>query len=371
MESKREPVRVLHVLTGLSTGGAESFIMNMYRNMDREKVQFDFLLRSDENVYRDELEQMGSRVYTTASFPRNFIKNAFQTERFFREHRYDIIHVHANALLYTFALSSAKRNGVSCRIIHSHNAAMAHMELLPIHTFNKKRIGKLATDFFACSEDAGKWMFPGDFSVIHNAIDLNTYAYSPEKRTQVRTQLGIPKDAFVIGHIGRFVKQKNHAFLIETFHEVLQSKPEARLLLVGDGELRPEMEEKVEKLRIADRVIFLGTRKDAADIINAFDLFVFPSLYEGLSIAALEAQANGLTIICSGAIPNQILFGNNAKKILLSEGPGTWAKHILCADSTRRDMKMELSEMGFDIQEEAKKMQDFYTSKACRNYGEM
>ena len=134
---EKKPIRVLHVLTGLSSGGAESFIMNMYRNMDRSKVQFDFLLRSTDNIYREELEKMGSNVYITASFPRHFIRNAVQTARFFKEHSYDIIHVHANALLYTYALSCAKRNGTKCRIIHSHNAAMAYMRLLPLRRWSQ------------------------------------------------------------------------------------------------------------------------------------------------------------------------------------------------------------------------------------------
>lgn len=359
-----EPIRVLHILTGLSTGGAESFIMNMYRNMDRSKVQFDFLLRSTDNIYHEELEKMGSRVYVTASFPRHFIKNAIQTARFFKEHSYDIIHVHANALLYTYAISCAKRNGVKCRIIHSHNAAMAHMRLLPLHKANKRRITSLATDCFACSDDAGRWMFPGGFKVIPNAIDLRAFAYDIQKRKLVRQNLGIGEDDFVIGHIGRFTPQKNHAFLLDVFAEVTKRKPNAKLLLLGDGELRRDVEEKTAKLQLQNRVIFLGARKDVSDIINAFDVFVFPSIYEGLAIAMLEAQANGLRVVCSDMISDQTVLTSFVKKLSLSDDASVWAGHVLNVDSMRNDAGDALVRAGFDIRSAAKNLQEFYLSKA-------
>lgn len=363
MEEKK-PIRVLHVLTGLSSGGAESFIMNMYRNMDHSKVQFDFLLRSTDNIYREELEKMGSKIYITASFPRHFIRNAVQTARFFKEHSYDIIHVHANALLYTYALSCAKRNGVKCRIIHSHNAAMAYMRLLPLHNANKRRITSLATDYFACSDDAGRWMFPGDFKVIPNAIDLHAFAFNKQMRKNVRQNLGIDEDDFVIGHIGRFTPQKNHAFLLDVFAEVVKKKPNARLLLLGDGELRRDMEEKAANMQLQDQVIFLGARKDVADIINAFDMFVFPSTYEGLGIVLLEAQANGIYSICSDAVPNQAILTAYVKKLFLSDDASVWASHVLNVDSTRNDAGDALARAGFDIRSAAKNLQEFYLSKA-------
>lgn len=363
MESNNKPVRVLHVLTGLSSGGAESFIMNMYRNMDRDKVQFDFLLRSDENIYADELEKMGSKVYITASFPRHFIRNAMQTADFFRQNHYDIVHVHANALLYTYALTCAKRSGVKCRIIHSHNSAMAHMQLLPIHLLNKSRVHKLATDFFACSEYAGRWMFPGDFSIVHNAIDLAVFSYNPETRRQFRQELGIKNDELVIGHIGRFAAQKNHSFLIDVFAEIVKARPNARLVLLGDGDLRRTMEEKAESLNLADKIMFLGARKDVADIINVFDLFLFPSIYEGLALVMLEAQANGLPVICSDAIPDQAIFGNSVIKLPVEADARCWAEHAIDMNIQRLQLTDALRTAGYDINHEAKRLQEFYLSK--------
>lgn len=360
---ENKTVRVLHVLTGLSSGGAESFIMNMYRNMDRSKVQFDFLLRSMDNIYSEELEKMGSKVYVTASFPRHFIKNAVQTAHFFKEHSYDIIHVHANALLYTYALSCAKRNGVKCRIIHSHNTAMAHMKLLPLHNANKRRITALATDYFACSDDAGRWMFPEDFKVIPNAIDLSAFSFDNQKRKAVRRDLGIGEDAFVIGHIGRYTPQKNHTFLLDIYAEVLKRKQNSRLLLLGDGELRRDVVEKAANMQLQDQVIFLGARKDVADIINAFDVFVFPSVYEGLAVAMLEAQANGLCVICSDKISDQTVLTSYVKKLPLSDDASTWASHVLNVNSTRNDAGDALARAGFDIRSAAKNLQEFYLSK--------
>lgn len=359
-----QPVRVLHVLSGLNSGGAESFIMNMYRHMDRSKIQFDFLLRSTANVFESELQQMGSKVYVTASFPGHFIRNAFQTHSFFRKHKYEIVHVHANALLYMTALRCAKMNGVNCRIIHSHNSAMAHMKLLPIHDFNKKHIDKIATDYFACSDSAGQWMFEKKYTIIPNAIDTEAFEFNENKRTEIRKQLGIDEDALVIGHVGRFNEQKNHAFLIDIFHEVIKQKPDSKLLLVGDGPLHHEISNRAQELNIIGNVLFLGVRNDVSNIINAIDIFVFPSLYEGFPVAIVEAQANGLKVVCSEAIPKQALFLDNAQVISLEHSPQYWAEYVLNADKTRTNARDKIEEAGFDIRVEAKKLQDFYLSKA-------
>lgn len=360
---KSKPVRVLHILTGLSHGGAESFIVNMYRKMDKNKVQFDFLLRSQENVYQEELQSMGSRFYYTASFPRHFIQNALQTTRFFSTHHYDIVHIHANALLYTFALSCAKRYGIKCRIVHSHNSAMAHMWMLPIHCINKKRLPRMATDFFACSDAAGKWMFSEPYSVVHNAIDLDIFTFNSNSRASARAAFGIEPNDLVIGHIGRFVPQKNHAFLVEIFAQIIKSKPSSKLLLIGDGELSVEIQRKVQSLGLQNQVIFAGARKDVSYLINAMDLLVFPSVYEGLGIVAIEAQANGLPIICSEAVPEQVLFSTSSRRLSLHDSAAAWATVVLNTEAKRTDVTPFLIKAGYSAYEEAVKLQDFYISK--------
>ena len=207
-------------------------------------------------------------------------------------------------------------------------------------------------------------MFPGDFRVIPNAIDLRAFAFDNQKRKTVRQNLGIGEDDFVIGHIGRFTPQKNHAFLLDVFAEVTKRKPNAKLLLLGDGELRRYVEDKAEKMQLQDRVIFLGARKDVADIINAFDVFVFPSTYEGLGIVLIEAQANGLYSVCSGVVPNQAILTAYVKKLSLYDDASVWAGHVLNVDSMRNDAGDALVRAGFDIRSAAKNLQEFYLSKA-------
>lgn len=363
MQKKKEPIRVLHILTGLTNGGAETFIMNMYRQIDREKILFDFLLRSDDNVYKDELERMGSKVYVTSSFPRHFIRNAIETSSFFKNHSYDIVHVHANALLYMFALKCAKKNGVKCRIMHSHNTAMLQMKLLPLHNFNKKRIHNLATDYFACSDDAGKWMFSGEYTVVNNAINISDFEFNGEKRKKLREQFGIKQNDLVIGHVGRFQEQKNHTFLVDIMSEVVKEQPNSKLVLIGDGDLRASIEEKVKNMGLLNNILFLGARNDVRNLMNIFDLFVLPSIYEGMPLVLIEALGNGLKILSSEAVPNFNIFNEAITTLNLSAGADYWAKEILETNVERLDMKKNIKIAGFDIVEEAKKLQEFYIDK--------
>ena len=355
-----EPIRVLHVITGLSSGGAESFIMNMYRNIDHDKVQFDFLLRSNDNRFADELKDNGSRVYYTASFPKHAVKNALEVKRFFQLHAYDIVHVHGNALLYMTALEEAKRVGVPCRIMHSHNSSMANLKALPIHNFNKKRIHSLATDCFACSDEAGKWMFDSDYRVIHNAVDTQKFRFDEKARNELRAEWSIPKDALVIGHIGRFWNQKNHPFLIKVFKKVQEVNPDAYLVLIGDGGNKTDIEKMVSDLNLDNRVVFAGVRADVHKALSAFDVFAFPSIYEGLSVVVMESQANGLPVICSEATSTEALFSEASVQISLEKGVEVWRDAILAAAGKRYDAESAIIAAGYDICHEAKKLQDFY-----------
>ena len=359
-------VRVLHVIDGLGSGGAESFLMNMYRNIDREKVQFDFLLRSEDNIYKDELEKMGSKVYVTASFPKHFIKNYFETKKFLKEHKYEIIHIHANALLYLTALILAKKEGVKCRIVHSHSISTKYPVLKIIHNFNKNLLHFWATDYFACSEDAGKWMFKKQYLHIKNSTDLDKFKFNRQKRECVREELGIDEDVFVIGHIGRFLPVKNHSFILSVFKEILENNVKSKLILVGEGENFDEVKEKVNELGLTDNVLFLGVRKDIDRVINAFDVFLFPSLYEGLPMVLVESQANGITSFISDVIPKDVLVSSCVHPMSLQESPKVWAKTIIETNYERQNVIRELSEAGFDIKSEAKKLESYYVEALNR-----
>lgn len=362
-----EPVRVLHVITGMGSGGAESFLMNMCQHIDSEKVKFDFLLRSEENIYRETLNSMGSQVYYTASFPRHWIKNWKQTEAIIMQGHYDVVHVHANALLYPTPLILAKRYSVPCRIMHSHNTSMMNMHYLPIHLFFKKHINMLATQCFACSDSAGKWMFGNScpFTVIQNAVDVKKFSFDQTSRIEIRKEFGIPDDAFVVGHVGRFWEQKNHAFLLNAFAGVLEQKNNSYLILLGEGKLERMIEAKAREMGLGKHVIFAGVRKDVSRVLSAFDVFAFPSLYEGLSVVAIEAQANGLPIICSEATPSSVLFSAYSKQLPLSAGSAAWSAELLAAEGHRCNVSAELRQAGYDIHEEARKLQEFYCSQVC------
>lgn len=356
-------IKVLHVLNGLGHGGAEAFVMNMYRNIDRDKIQFDFLVRSTDNSnYEEEVKKLGGRIYVTAPFPKNAIKNWIQTKSFFSTHQeYDIVHVHANSLLYLLPLKLAKKYGVKCRIIHSHNTRSAKKIYNIIHDFNKTRIKKYATDCFACSKIAGEWMFNSHFVIIKNAIDTNKFSYNRHMRNELRKELKI-SNKFVIGHVGRFTYQKNHIFLIEVFKEVLKCKTDAILVLVGDGELKNDVYEKVKKLGIADKVLFAGAQKNVADYLNVFDVLLFPSYFEGLPIALIEAQASGVSCVISDTISDEILVTDLVYRKSLKSEAREWAEEIINLDNAheRRSRYQDIVDAGFDMNHSVQVLQNFY-----------
>ena len=358
-----EPIRVLHVITGMGSGGAESFLMNMYRNIDRTKVQFDFLLCSDENIYADELEHMGSRVYYIDKYTRHPMRNKLQTRAFLLEHAYPVVHVHANALLNVTPLIEAKKAGVPVRIMHSHSTRTAKQFLKPLHWFNRLLLHRWCTDCFACSADAGVWMFLDSFIKIHNAIDIDGFGFATENRIQMRRGLNISDHSFVLGHIGRFLPVKNHLFILQVFRTILSECPDAVLVLVGDGPLEEEIRAEARKAGIADRVRFLGVRKDVGKLLSALDAFIFPSLYEGLGIVMVEAQANGLPVFCSEAVPKEAFITDSVVHLPLESGPEEWARRILTSRRTEHDAKACLTDAGYDIHTEAKRLQDFYMMK--------
>lgn len=357
----KEPVRILHLISGLGSGGAEAVIMNMLRNMDRSKVIFDFLVQSDENIYDEELKAYGSRIYKIPSYYCHPIQNRRQLHAFFKSHpEYDTIHLHANALLYVAPLFTAKRAGVRNRIMHSHSTFTYRKELLPLHLLNKHRIRHVATHRFACSAAAGAWMFYDEFTLIHNAIDLETFRFRPEDRLALRQELRIPSTELVLGQVGRLESAKNHRFSLEVLREIIHSGRSATLLLVGSGSLKEEICQYAQELGVEDRIHFLGVRKDVGRCLSVFDLFLFPSLFEGLGISLIEAQANGLPCCCSTAIPEDAVLSGNVSRLPLALGPAAWAERLLSLPLARSDNIATLRAAGFDIREAAIKLQRSY-----------
>ena len=302
---KEEPIRVAHIIGKWLGGGVEAVVMNYYRHIDRTKIQFDFLCDEDStNIPYEEIEQLGGRVILIPPYQKVF-KYQKELIRIFKENNYKIVHSHINTLS-VFPLRAAKKAGVKVRIAHSHsttNKKEWKKNLLKqvLRPFSKV----YATDYMCCSELAGRWLF-GDKAydskkvyLLNNAIDLDKFKYNESLRKKKRKELGISDDTLVIGHIGRFKAQKNHTFLIDIFNELHKKNPNSLLLLVGQGPLKEEIENKVKELQLNDSVRFLGQRNDVNELYQAFDVFCLPSLYEGLPVVGVEAQASGLLCIFS------------------------------------------------------------------------
>ena len=347
----------------MDRGGLESMLMNYYRHIDRAMLQFDFLVHRQERVaFDDEIEALGGIIYRLprlVPWSRSYLS---ALARFFDEHPdYKIIHVHQDCLS-SVILKAAEQHDVPVRIAHSHNASQDKNLKYPIKLWYKRSIPKYATNLFACGKDAGDWMFGGaSFRIINNAIDVEAYTYALPKRRKIRQQLGLENE-FTIGHVGRFCQQKNHSFLLESFAALLKKEPNSVLLLVGGGKDMPKMQAKAQALGITEHVCFLGVRSDVADLMQAMDVFVFPSLYEGLPVTMVEAQAAGLPCIISDKVPTECIITEGLVDVLpLSAGPEAWAEKILEKRVfPRADRHDEIAANGFDITTEAVKLQEFY-----------
>ena len=361
-----EPIRVLQVVTYMGRGGLETMLMNYYRNIDRNKVQFDFLTHRDERWdYDDEIESLGGKIYHLPKlnpFSKSYL-NAL--DKFFKEHKeYQIVHCHQDCLSGV-VLKVAKKNGVKFTIAHSHNANQDKNLKYLIKVFEKRKIPKYADKLFACGDEAGRWMFNTDnFEVLHNAIDTDLYTYNKEKADKVKKEFGI-ENKFVVGHVGRFSTQKNHEFLIDVFNEVQKVKEDSVLMLVGDGDLRPEIEQKVRDLQIENKVIFTGVRSDVNDLMQGMDVFLFPSLYEGLGIVLIEAQAAGLRCVISDTIPKDGVLTDDVTCISLAQSPVVWANEILKYQKYKRSNNKEIiKKADYDIKNNAKTLEQFYIENA-------
>lgn len=354
----------------MERGGLETMLMNYYRHMNRDKVQFDFLVhRQERAAYDDEIEALGGKIYR---LPRLVPWNkSYLTvlNQFFDEHpEYKTVHVHQDCLS-SVILKAANSHAVPVRIAHSHNANQDRNLKYPVKLWYRRSIPKYATALFACGRDAGNWMFGGaPYQIINNAIDAAEYSYAPVKRTEMRQRLGLA-DEFVVGHVGRFNPQKNHPFLLDIFAALLKKEPNAVLLLVGGGEDMPKMQAKARELGIADNVRFLGVRSDVADLMQTMDVFAFPSLYEGLPVTMVEAQAAGLSCLISDKVPPECVLTEGLVDVMpLSAGAEAWADAILKKrDLPRTDRCAEIAAHGFDITTEAVKLQEFYLNAYEQN----
>lgn len=367
----KEPIRVLQIIGIVAGGGVESVIMNYYENVDRSKVQFDFIVHDDNKIdITQKVEAMGGKVYKVTPYYKNPIAFTYEIYKVIKKFHYRIVHSNMNTLS-AFSLFAAWAAGVPIRILHNHSTSSPGETKRNIMKFILRPLARLfANHYLACSRLAGDWMYgpkmmdSGKVTVINNAIDLKKYAFNLQKRKVLRKKLGVA-DAFVIGHVGRFMYQKNHDFLIDIFAEAHRKIPQMVLLLIGDGPLREGIEEKVRDLNLIENVRFLGVRDDVQDLYNAMDLFILPSHYEGLGMVGVEAQANGLNVLASTAVPYEMKFTNLVQFEDLKNDTSKWSDRIIQiyynSHMTRNNRGAPIFyQSKFDISVQAKKLVNYY-----------
>lgn len=358
----KEPMRILQIVSSLNAGsGVLAVVLNWHRHLDRSKVQFDYLYTLDTPVNNQaEIVQLGGRCYRLPHPFRSPVKFLRESYRFFKTHRYKTIHSHLTNLNFFF-YPLAKKFGTKNIIQHTHTAKWgltcksAVRNYLLLHA-----VWPLITHKLACSAAAGKAFYGKNFRIVKNGINAEKFAYNPEIRTQKRKELGL-EDNFVIGHIGRFSPEKNHKFLLDVFEAVAAKDPFARFVLVGSGSLEKEIQDLALQKGLQDKTLFLGARKDAWKLYQAFDVFVFPSLQEGFGLVAVEAQTAGLPCILADTLPEEVRICNY--QVLALKDAQTWADKVIALKanrSTRSDCACKIKEAGLSARDIALSVQQFY-----------
>ena len=368
-------VRVLHFVSKMDRAGQETFLMNVYRNVNRDNIKFVFLCTSQQKGdYDDEIRQLGGEIYIlpevkkTGKFSKYFAKIKVLS-KWLKENKdkFDIVHLHTyHAMDVWVHLEACRRAKVEKRIVHSHNTQGLQITLHKI----MRQVCKLY-DFkkFACSRAAGEWLFgkravkKGDVTVVYNGIDFAKYQYDSAVAKEYRQKLGVD-DKIVLGHIGRFNYQKNHDFLIEVFAEFKKNHENSVLLLIGRGELENKIKEKVNALGLTDSVKFLGIRDDIPQMLNAMDVFVFPSLFEGLSVVMIEAEINKLPVATSNTLSKEVEI-NNAITFIDTEDSEVWLSEIEeLLSRNREDIIFKANKNDFDIRNTAEILEKKYNDIA-------
>jgi glycosyltransferase involved in cell wall biosynthesis len=335
-----KPIRILHVVGGMDRGGVETWLMHVLRHIDRDQYQMDFLVHTEKQcAYDDEILALGSRIIPCMhpSRPFSYGRNFRQILREYGP--YDVVHSHVHHFSgYTLWL--AKQAGVGIRIAHSHSDTSrldkeASLQRLAYHETMCWLIKRHATKLIAVSKQSAAALFGEEWQtdqraqVVYYGIDLEPFTH-PVDKSVIRSEMGIPENAFVVGHVGRFADVKNHAFLVEVFHELAKKTTDAFLLLVGDGQLKPDIERRVYELELTERVCFAGLRGDIPRVMRAMDVFVMPSLYEGLGLVVIEAQATGIPCVIADIIPEEVnLLMPLIFRLSLKNSQAEWSRTIL------------------------------------------
>ena len=366
-------IRVLNVMHSLTLGGLETTVMNYYRNINRSKVQFDFLITSEHrDYYEDEAISLGARVFRRPWRTRKPIQNAVKLALVLTNNpEIKIVHMHSSNSIAAIDAFVAALCQISVRVVHSHSELAKFQP--PLQRLHRPLLRIIATHWVGCSDQAGlalfgerAWSSSNKTMLCYNARDLKVYRYDSERRRVKREELGIESN-FALIHVARLDVSKNQGFLLEAFSHVMKSDPSIVLLMAGDGELRSILENQSSALGLDDCVRFLGQRDDIADLLQASDVFVLPSLYEGLPGAAIEAQAVGLPCLLSDKVSLETMITDEVEFLPITNGPNIWAERILSLrEYERRNSQQKMRTAGYDILQEAKKLEEFYLQAAGR-----
>lgn len=375
-----KPIRVLHIVGIMNMGGLENLIMNIYRKIDRDKIQFDFLVtREEEGIFDSEIKSLGGNVYNIPHMSKvGYSKYKKSVYEFFKcNPQYQIVHCHRDAMCSVY-LKQAKKANVPVRIAHSHNIMLAESKNIKgkVITIMKKYFmmstNSNTTDYFACSKDAGRWLFGKKIAdeklkVITNGIDTDRYIYDESIRSELRKELGVSEGTLLIGHVGRFDIQKNHEFLIDVINNLDKEIEDYKVCLVGNGILIEEIKNKVNKLNLQDKVMFSGIRNNVNELMMAFDIFTFPSLFEGLGIALVEAQATGVQCLASDTVPRESDMKLELLEYLPIDNGEQWVDKIKILNERKENLRLsrnssqsQIKDNGYDILSTIQYLQEFY-----------
>ena len=352
----------------MSRGGIESYMMNYYRHIDKTRIQIDFIVHGfGKGVYDEEILSLGGKIFHVEVKSKNPMQNANVLKKIFSSGNYKLVHCHMDAMSY-IPLKIAKKCNIPIRISHSHNTDHLTQNCIKyfLNEYARRQLPNVATHLFACSNAAGKWLF--EFAenkrifVIPNAIDIGRFEYNKNARERIRSSLSMKKDDIVLGHIGRFSYQKNHVFLLKLFLILVKKNPKYKLVMIGDGELKPEIIKYVIDNNLNEKVRFVPSCNNVNEYYNAFDLFLLPSHFEGLPTVLLEAQANGLLCFASSEITREVNITGNVDFLpIMSENENLWAETINAKGKKRYKQAADLiRNAGYDINSAACRLQSIY-----------
>lgn len=363
-----KPIRILYINGGImDRGGISNYMMNYYRNIDRDKVQIDFVVHGfEKGTFDDEIYSLGGKIYNIPIKSKNYLGNIRALKQIFKSGDYKIVHSHMDAMGY-IPLKIAKKCGIPIRISHSHS--ISHLTTNKIkyimNEYARNNIVKYITHFCACSKQAGIWLYGEKYKekiqIINNAIDLSKFNCKNDEYLKLPIKKEL-KGNLVIGHVGHFNYIKNHDFLINVFKEIQDKVKDSKLLLIGEGQEKNRIEQKVTELGIREKVHFIGAKSNVYDYMGIMDCFILPSLFEGLPVSVIEAQAKSLRCFVSDRVTREVAITKNIDFISLDLSEKEWSKIILEKLNlfTKIDTTEDIREKGFDIKVEAKKLQRFY-----------